>query len=152
MRWKCVGSTDELTARNDPELLLWLCFSYYPPVSFRFFVSVFRYLRCLLNFRSSRSWCLNDSPFEIVPSLPPQDTNKLPGQLFDGDDQCEFQYGFGWRLSPYSPVRTSLTGYQRCGYLLPTVWIEMENPRNSRKLDPITFYATLYSTCAYCPL
>ena len=53
----------------------------------------------------ARSWCLKDPPtITPLPALFPQDQGKLPGEIFSGDDQCNMQYGFGWRMSPYQKV------------------------------------------------
>ena len=48
-------------------------------------------------FLSERSHCLDDGPTVDGPSLPPQFRNKLPGQIVDGDGQCEAHYGKGWK-------------------------------------------------------
>lgn len=55
-----------------------------------------------------RSKCLDNSPFDYLeaprlPLLPPEDQHKLPGEVFDGDKQCRFQYGPGWKKSNYRP-------------------------------------------------
>jgi len=50
----------------------------------------------------ARSWCLKDPPtLTPLPALLPQDQGRLPGEIFNGNDQCEMQYGNGWRMSPY---------------------------------------------------
>ncbi|XP_078380427.1 A disintegrin and metalloproteinase with thrombospondin motifs 16-like [Oculina patagonica] len=50
----------------------------------------------------ARSWCLKDPPTQYpLPALSPVYQGKQPGQIFSGDDQCEFQYGSGWHMSPH---------------------------------------------------
>lgn len=53
--------------------------------------------------KSKTRWtCLNDVPFEIRKlRLDPNDQNRLPGEIFDGNQQCEMQYGKSWTLSPH---------------------------------------------------
>ncbi|KAM7451841.1 metalloendopeptidase [Porites harrisoni] len=46
---------------------------------------------------SERSHCLDDGPTVDGPSLPLEFRNKLPGQIVDGDGQCEAHYGKGWK-------------------------------------------------------
>ena len=48
-------------------------------------------------FLSKRSHCLDDGPTVDGPSLPPQFRVKLPGEIVDGDGQCEAHYGKGWK-------------------------------------------------------
>ncbi|XP_073255860.1 A disintegrin and metalloproteinase with thrombospondin motifs 18-like [Porites lutea] len=46
---------------------------------------------------SKRSHCLDDGPTVDGPSLPLEFRDKLPGQIADGDRQCEAHYGKGWK-------------------------------------------------------
>ena len=49
------------------------------------------------SFFRGRSFCLDDGPTGDGPDLAPSFRNKLPGQILDGNKQCEAQYGAGWR-------------------------------------------------------
>ncbi|KAL9986875.1 hypothetical protein ACROYT_G001084 [Oculina patagonica] len=53
----------------------------------------------LQNFLSGPgSKCLDDPPQITLPGFNNKDiVDKLPGVVYDGDAQCEFQYGAGWR-------------------------------------------------------
>lgn len=53
--------------------------------------------KTIYHFLSKRSHCLDDGPTVDDPALPRQFRNKLPGQILDGDRQCEAHYGKGWK-------------------------------------------------------
>ena len=48
--------------------------------------------------RGSRSTCLNNEPQEALPTPPDSvDLSHLPGELWDGDKQCQTHYGNSFR-------------------------------------------------------
>lgn len=61
--------------------------------------------------KSSKSTCLNDPPPSNRPKLPSDLYTELPGELFDADKQCLFQYGPGYRQCPQ---RRSVCGSLWC--------------------------------------
>ncbi|KAK2573570.1 A disintegrin and metalloproteinase with thrombospondin motifs 18 [Acropora cervicornis] len=53
--------------------------------------------------KSRSTWtCLNDVPFDILNyNLSSLYQDKLPGEIFDGNSQCEMMYGDSWTISGY---------------------------------------------------
>lgn len=53
--------------------------------------------------KSRTTWtCLNDVPFDILNyNLSSLYQDKLPGEIFDGNSQCEMMYGDSWTISSY---------------------------------------------------
>ncbi|XP_078379423.1 A disintegrin and metalloproteinase with thrombospondin motifs 6-like [Oculina patagonica] len=63
----------------------------------------------------NRSWCLNDAPSTAhAPTLPPEDRDKLPGEIIDGDQQCRDAIGENFKHSTRESLR------QDCA----TLWCE----------------------------
>ena len=52
--------------------------------------------------------CLDDPPQITLPGFNNSNISdrKLPGELYDGDTQCEFIYGAGWQRC--QPLKASL--------------------------------------------